>query len=208
MLQEGKWELLGLADASHKSTRIGGGLSSDGAQSFGDPSADRIVVALESSLAGPLQTPIHGAEDAPHVAGAIPHTSHALDHDGDSWQSPQIGGKTMSARTFTQGEINPLPVRRIELGRTPRSLGSVEPIHSALLPLRVPVTCALPADLKEPSYLRHDLTRSEKLGSAPPSLLQTFEVSSSATLQPHEGMPHRETALVALFCEDQQARKV
>jgi len=137
------------------------------------------------------------------VTGVISDTRYALDHDRDPWQGPQVGGETMCARPFAQREVNPLPLRRIEFGRTARPLGATQRIRSSALPLCVPAACTLAADLEEARHFRHDLAGDEQLGSAPSSFLQTLEVPSSTTLQPHEGMLHDANDFVTLFCEIQ-----
>ena len=137
------------------------------------------------------------------MPGVIPHPRQALDHNGDAWQGPKFGRKPVRPCPAAQRAIDALALRRVELGRTARAPGRAQRIDSALLPLRVPAAGALTTDPQDACHLRHDLARGEQLGSAPSSLLQSLEVSSPTTRQPHDDMLHDEMTDVTLFYEAQ-----
>ena len=135
------------------------------------------------------------------MAGVIAYTRHALDHDRDARQGPEIGAETMRTRPFSQRELDAFSLLRIKLGRTARPFCSAQRITPALAPLRVPATDALATHSQQPRHVSHDLARSEQLASAASSLLQSLKVPPST--RPHAGIIHDLLTCVTLFYEVQ-----
>jgi hypothetical protein len=107
-------------------------------------------------LGGPLQTPIHGAQQFPNVPRVKLHTGHALDHRGHARQRPKVRSETVGLRSLAETAVDFAELLHIQL-RFPA--GTPRPPHPTglmLSPSLVPAAHTLTSYFQFPCNRRQD----------------------------------------------------
>lgn len=112
------------------------------------------------------------------MARVIAHSCHALDHDRDPGQGPEIRVKGMSLGALVQGGLDPTQVRLIEPRLAPGPPRAPQRRDAALPPLPIPSADTLAADPEGPRNVCHDLSGGEQPRGPLASTVQPVEVSA------------------------------
>jgi hypothetical protein len=81
------------------------------------------------------------------MTGMIVDVREALDHFRDAGQGPQIGRKTVRPCAFSQRLVELLQLLGLEPRFPSRATGSTKSRGTTSLPLGIPATYTLPADI-------------------------------------------------------------
>lgn len=137
------------------------------------------------------------------MARVIAHSCHALDHDRDPGQGPEIRIKAMSLGALVQGGLDPMQVRLIEPRLAPHPPRGLQRRDAALPPLPVPPADTLAADLEGLRDGRHDLPGGKQPGGPLASKFQSVKVSarSDARMRRHTPIIEWEASDVTILCE-------
>ena len=139
------------------------------------PAGNRLLVPLRRPAGRTLEAPVHGAQDLPDMADVVAHAGDALDDDRDSFERPQIGGKSVGEGPFQQSPIEAAPLRLREAGTPPRPPGAGQALGPSLSPRLVPAAHAGAGDPERPDHLGLGLAPREhrrRPHSAPLHLLE------------------------------------
>jgi len=82
------------------------------------------------------------------MARVVFDAGHPLDHDGHPRQSPQLGAEAVRGGSLEQGRLHLPQLRRRQSRFAARAPGCLQSFGAALLPVAIPPTDTLPADLE------------------------------------------------------------
>jgi hypothetical protein len=144
---------------------------------LGHPVPNRWLVAFLGTAGGPLQGPIHPAENPPNMTGVIGHVGLPLDDQSDAGQGPQISPEAVLASAPAQLLVQLLELRGRESRLAPGPTGGTQARDAGLFPLLIPATDALAADLQGACDEGLDLAQPEEAGGLFAPRLERSEIS-------------------------------
>jgi len=148
------------------------------------PAGNRFLVPLRRPAGRTLEGPVHGAQDLPDVADVVAHAGDLLDHDRDSLQGPQIGGKSVGEGPFQQSPIEAAPLRLREAGASSRPARTGQALGPGRTPRLVPAAHAGAGDPERPDHLGLGLAPREHRRRPHPATLHFFEIPWGTTPWP------------------------
>ena len=149
---------------------------------FGHPLPSRLLVALPRLLGRPLQAPLHGPQDLPHMSAVIAHSRDPLEEGGNPRQRPQLRSETMGPGSLPQGLVHQSQLLVVQFRRPPSPARTTNPARLIRPPCLKPTAHALAADVEFPRHLRLDpLASDEQPRGAAPPLLQGRKISPGRT---------------------------
>lgn len=169
-----------------------------------DPISNCFGIALSGLPSRSLESPIHGPQDLPNVTRMITNARQAFNNAGDARESPEIRAKSVSSCPLPQRLIELPPLDRTQPWFSAGPAGGPQSFVPSALPLLVPPTDALSADLEAAGSRRVDrLTSCEQARGAFSPLLQSSKISPGTILGSHALGIRLFSANVTILCEVQ-----
>lgn len=137
------------------------------------------------------------------MIGMVGHTETLLDEFSHPLGGPQLGGKTVGARTFLESRFQFLDLFRAEAGASPGLFGLAQSVPAPSEPVRVPATGRLAADLAATGDFGWAETFLEPLGGSPASLLEGIKITFLSFWKSHVTSDAAGTNIFTLFYRNQ-----
>jgi hypothetical protein len=107
-----------------------------------------LIIAFPRLPGRPLQTPLYGPQDLPHMAGMIVNARGPLDDRRHPGQCPQIASETVDLCALTQRLVHLLELRPVQFRPAACPPCPTYPIRLILLPCLEPSAHAWTADVE------------------------------------------------------------
>jgi hypothetical protein len=138
------------------------------------------------------------------MARVIRNAGQPSDDRGDARKSPKIRAVTVSPGALAQGFFNTPQLGGIQFRLTAGSASASQRFYPVALPLFIPPTHTLAADLELSGNGGQDqLARREQAGGMFSPLFQSLKISSWTILSRHAQNIHQKPVNVTLLCEPQ-----
>jgi len=136
------------------------------------------------------------------MAGMVVNAGHALHHQRDSRQGPQVRVEAVCPRPLPQGFFHLPELPGVELGLAAGPAGGVEGAHAAAVPLRVPAAHALAAHLQLTSDGGKNHPASGKQATRLfATKFELMKIATGTNRRRHDSSIDDHVVVVTIFCE-------